>query len=190
MTRRALRSRFLFTRNFLRDPMRTGSLVPSSRFLVRRMLAQVDWLQSRIIVELGPGTGCFTREIIRRMQPEAVLIAIEMNPTFARILRNTIKDPRLIVMRGSALHLDTIVERLGFARADCIISGLPFANMTEDVRHSILRKCHDMLSSGGRLVLFQYRLLLLPILGKMFRSVERRYEPLNIPPAHVFSCAP
>lgn len=188
MISRALRSRFLFTRNFLRHPMRTGSLVPSSRFLVRRMLAQVDWQQSRVIVELGPGTGCFTREIMRRMPPESVLIVIEANRTFARALRNTIKDRRLFVIQGSALQLDTVLAGLGFTRADCIISGLPFANMTDQVRRSILRKCHDRLSCDGQLVLFQYRLLLLPLLSKIFRSVERHYVPLNLPPAHVFTC--
>ena len=56
-----LRSKFLFTRSFLRHPLQTGSLVPSSRFLVRRMLAQVDWQHARVVVELGPGLGCFTR---------------------------------------------------------------------------------------------------------------------------------
>ena len=188
MNRGKLRFRFLFTRSFLRHPLRTGSLIPSSRFLVRRMLSQLDWQQARVIVELGPGTGCFTREILRRMRPEAVLIAIEMNHTFGRVLRGAIKDRRLIIVHGSALHLDTILSRLGFPRADCIVSGLPFANMTEQKRQSILRKCHDVLPRHGQLILFQYRLLLLPLLVKIFGSVERHYEPFNLPPAHVFSC--
>jgi len=188
MRRPALRSRFLFTRNFLRHPLRTGSLVPSSRFLVKRMLARVDWQQARIVLELGPGLGCFSREILRRMRPDAVLIAIEMNRTFARALRNSIKDRRLFVVEGSALHLDTILARFELGLSDCIISGLPFANMDHTTRESILRKCHQVLSWRGQLVLFQYRSLLAPALAGIFRSVELSYEPLNIPPAHVFCC--
>lgn len=188
MRHRMLRSKFLFTRSFLRHPLRTGSLVPSSRFLVRRMLAQVDWQQARVVVELGPGLGCFTREIVRRMRPDAVLIAIEMNRTFARTLRKTITDHRLFVVEGSALNLDTILARFEFTHADCIISGLPFANMDNTIRESILQKCRRVLSRRGQLVLFQYRLVLLPALASIFRSIERTYEPLNIPPAHVFFC--
>lgn len=188
MRRRMLRSRFLFTRSFLRHPLRTGSLVPSSRFLVRRMLARVDWQQARVVVELGPGLGCFTREIVRRMRVDAVLIAIEMNRNFARTLRKTIKDQRLFVIEGSALNLDTILARFEFTHADCIISGLPFANMDNTTRESILQKCRGALSRRGQLVLFQYRLVLLPALASIFRSIERTYEPLNIPPAHVFCC--
>ena len=188
MRRRMLRSKFLFTRSFLRHPLRTGSLVPSSRFLVRRMLAHVDWQQARVVVELGPGLGCFTREIVRRMRLDAVLIAIEMNRKFARTLRKTIKDQRLFVVDGSALNLDTILARFEFTHADCIISGLPFANMDNTTRESILQKCRRVLSRRGQFVLFQYRLLLLPALASAFRSIERTYEPLNIPPAHVFCC--
>lgn|SRR5262250_2640127 len=188
MRRHVPRSRFLFTRHFLRHPLRTGSLVPSSRFLMKRMLVRVDWQQARVIVELGPGLGCFTTEIVRRMQPDAMLIAVETNRTFARTLRRTIKDRRLFVIEGSALHLDTILSRLEVSHADCIISGLPFANMSESNRQSILRTCHKVLSCSGRLVLFQYRLLLLPALADIFHSVERSYEPMNLPPAHVFCC--
>lgn len=188
MRRRMLRSKFLFTRSFLRHPLRTGSLAPSSRFLVRRMLAQVDWQQARVVVELGPGLGCFTREIVRRMRPDAVLIAIEMNRTFARTLRKTITDHRLFVVEGSALNVDTILARFEFTHADSIISGLPFANMDNTTRESILQKCRKVLSRRGQLVLFQYRTVLLPALASIFRSIERTYEPLNIPPAHVFCC--
>jgi phospholipid N-methyltransferase len=188
MRRRMLRSKFLFTRSFLRHPLRTGSLVPSSRFLVKRMLSRIDWQHARVLVELGPGLGCFTKEIVRRMRPDAVLIAIEMNSTFARILRHKVRDHRLFVVEGSALHLDTILARLEFGAADCIVSGLPFANMDNTTRESILRKCREVLSCRGQLVLFQYRLLLLPALAGIFRSVERSYEPLNIPPAHIFCC--
>ena len=122
------------------------------------------------------------------MQPDAVLIAIEMNTRFARTLRNTIKDQRLFIVEGSALNLDTILRRFEFTHTDCIISGLPFANMENTIRESILQKCRKVLSRRGQLVLFQYRLVLLPALASIFRSMQRTYEPLNIPPAHVFCC--
>src|ERR1700692_749825 len=72
----------LFARNFFRHPRMLGSIVPSSRFLIKQLLEPVDWAQARVIVEYGPGVGSITTEILRRMRPDASLIAIETNPEF------------------------------------------------------------------------------------------------------------
>jgi len=69
----------LFARNFIRDPIALGTLLPSSRFLVRRTLAGVPWERCRVLVEFGPGVGEFTFEILRRMRSDAVLIGIEVD---------------------------------------------------------------------------------------------------------------
>ncbi|MDE2262321.1 MAG: methyltransferase, partial [Gammaproteobacteria bacterium] len=55
----------LFARNFFRHPRMLGSIVPSSRFLIRQLLAPIDWSAARVIVEYGPGVGCITAEILR-----------------------------------------------------------------------------------------------------------------------------
>src|SRR6202050_2048448 len=77
---------FLLARNFFRHPRMLGSIVPSSRFLIRQLLAQINFTQARVIVEYGPGVGGITSEILRRMHPDAILIAIEMNPDFVSSL--------------------------------------------------------------------------------------------------------
>src|ERR1700730_12083551 len=99
---RALFSLALFARNFLKSPMMLGSVVPSSSFLVNDMMSQVDWQRARVLVEYGPGVGTFTREILRRMRPDAVLVAIELNTDFVEYLRTHICDPRFRVIHGSA----------------------------------------------------------------------------------------
>src|SRR5437868_13777116 len=85
----------LFAANFLRHPHMLGSIVPSSRFLVDQVLAPIDWHCARVIVEYGPGVGTFTGEILRRMHPQAQLVAIETNRSFVRFLRRSLPDPRL-----------------------------------------------------------------------------------------------
>src|SRR5580700_7078648 len=92
----------LFARNFFRHPRMLGSIVPSSRFLIKQLLEPIDWTQARVIVEYGPGVGGITAEILRRMRPDAMLIAIETNPDFVKYLRDSIKDERLRVVEGSA----------------------------------------------------------------------------------------
>src|SRR6202021_860722 len=82
----------LFARNFFRHPRMLGSIVPSSRFLIKQLLEPIDWAQARVIVEYGPGVGGITAEVLRRMRPDATLIAIETNPEFVRFLRASTQD--------------------------------------------------------------------------------------------------
>src|SRR3984957_4668958 len=117
----------LFARNFFRHPRMLGSIVPSSRFLIRQLLAPVNWTQARGFVEYGPGGGGITAEVLRRMHPDAILIAIEMNPDFVSYLGRAIPDPRLKVVQGSAESVDEILRRFGRDSADYIISGIPFS---------------------------------------------------------------
>src|ERR1700737_2908454 len=81
----------LFARNFLSHPRMLGSIVPSSRFLINHLLEPIDWAQARVIVEYGPGVGVITAEVLRRMGPDTMLIAIETNPDFVSYLRDSIK---------------------------------------------------------------------------------------------------
>src|SRR6202035_5572823 len=92
----------LFARNFFRHPRMLGSIVPSSRFLIKQLLEPIDWGQARVIVEYGPGVGSITAEVLRRMRPDASLIAIETNPEFVGFLRSSSEDERLHVVEGSA----------------------------------------------------------------------------------------
>src|SRR6266478_4991381 len=92
----------LFARNFFRHPRMLGSIIPSSRFLIKQLLEPIDWEQARVIVEYGPGDGGITAEVLRRMRPDAMLIAIETNPEFMSYLRSSIQDERLHVVEASA----------------------------------------------------------------------------------------
>src|ERR1017187_2936499 len=85
----------LFARNVFKRPAMLGSLVPSSSCLVNDMRSQGDWERARVLVEYGPGVGTFTREILRRMRPDAVLVAIELNTDFVGYLRDPLRDPPL-----------------------------------------------------------------------------------------------
>lgn len=177
-----------FVSGFMANPAETGSLVPSSRFLAQRMLRSIDWRRARVVVELGPGVGDLTRQILARMHPTATLLAIEVNPDFAAVLARSIPDPRLQIVLDSALTIDKQIEALGLKEADCIVCSLPFANMRPEVRLAILRKSKDSLAQRGSLVLFQYRKLLLPMLRDLFPTVRSEFEWRNLPPARVFSC--
>ena len=180
----------LFARNFFRHPRMLGSIVPSSRFLIRELLSPVDWMRAHVIVEYGPGVGGITAEVLRRMRPDALLIAIEMNPDFVGYLRGALTDPRLRVVEGSAESVDEILGRFGQHQADYIISGIPFSTIPAPLRERILRKTRAVLAPGGAFLVYQFSTRVLEDLKRIFGYVARRFEPLNVLPAHLFFCQP
>jgi phospholipid N-methyltransferase len=177
-----------FARNFFRHPRMLGSIVPSSRFLIKHLLEPIDWAQARMIVEYGPGVGSITAEVLRRMRADAVLIAIETNPAFVTFLRTSIQDPRLHVVEGSAESVDEILRQHGHEKASYIISGIPFSTIPAPVRERILLKTSGALEPSGSFLVYQFSTRVLEDLHRFFRYVGRQFEPLNVLPAHLFFC--
>jgi phospholipid N-methyltransferase len=180
----------LFARNFFRHPRMLGSIVPSSRFLIKQLLEPINFNRARVIVEYGPGVGGITVEVLRQMRADATLIAIEVNPDFVRYLETAIDDKRLRVIQGSAAQVDEVLRRFGYLRADYIISGIPFSTIPALEREQILRKTHDVLEPGGAFLVYQFSTRVLQDLQRVFGYVGRKFQPLNVLPAHLFICQP
>jgi len=165
-------------------------VIPSSRYLVKNLLSHVDWQRARVIVEYGPGIGNMTREILKRMRPDAVLVAIELNPEFVEFIHREITDPRLRVLRGSAGEIREILQRLGLEHADYVISGIPYSTMPEMVRRKILAETRSVLQPQGSFLVYQFTRTVLPYLQPIFANVQQGFEPRNILPARLFFCTP
>jgi phospholipid N-methyltransferase len=178
----------LFGRNFIKHPKMLGSLIPSSRFLVNKVLNEVDWARARVFLEYGPGVGTFTTEILRRMRPDAVVIALETNADFVRFLRGRIHDDRLHVVHGSAADADKALAKLNLSHADYILSGIPYTTIPVGVREVILRKTHSLLHPNGAFLVYQFTRTVLPYLEQVFDSIDQDFEPLNVMPARLFFC--
>ncbi len=172
----------IFFRELLKNWRQTSSVVPSSPFLIKRMLKRVDFGRARLIVEFGPGTGPITREILARMRPEAMLIVFELNETFCGMLRK-IRDSRLSVRHVSAQNIS---KALRGAKADYIISGLPLAVFDKEVTKQIISEVKKNLKPGGAFIQFQYSLASLRAVKANFREVWISFVPMNIPPAFVY----
>jgi phospholipid N-methyltransferase len=180
----------LFARNFFKYPSMLGSIVPSSRFLVKDLMSEIDWDRARVLVEFGPGVGTITREVLKRMRPDAVLVVIELNEEFVQYLGATIRDPRLRIVHGSAAHVRRILTEQGLAPADCIISGLPYSLLPEELRKEIVAESRQALKAEGSLLVFQFSPSVLPYLKSSFSSVKLGFQLFNILPARIFHCTP
>lgn len=180
----------LFARNFLKHPRMLGSIIPSSAFLMNRVLKQIDWGRAKIFVEFGPGVGNFTSEILKRMRKDANLIVFETNAEFADFLRKSINDPRLHIVHGSAAQIRTKIQLLGLKHADYVLSGIPFSTMPSEARDEILVATRSALCPNGALLVYQFSPSVFPHLQSAFARIERDFELLNVLPAHLFYCRP
>lgn len=151
------------------------------------MVASIDFSRARCIVELGGGTGCITRALLKRMRPDARLIAFELNPTFAQMLES-IGDPRLRVVTDSAERIRHYLDEAGFGGADYIISGLPLAVLPKPVTATILDEARSALQVDGAYIQFQYSLVSRRPLSERFSRIRIGFTPWNVPPAFVYVC--
>lgn len=178
----------LFAKNFLQHPRMLGSVIPSSRFLIQRILDRIDWINARVIVEYGPGVGNVSQQLLRRLRPDGRLILVEMNEDFVALLGERLHDPRLTVVHGSAANIRQILRDLQIERADYIISGIPYSTIPVALRRSILRESRAMATQGGEVIVYQFMRSIERHLRDCFDDVETDFEALNLPPARVWYC--
>lgn len=175
-----------FLRGFLERPKEVGSIIPSSRWMERRITRTAEIAKSNLIIELGPGTGGTTKALLQAMGPNARLLAIEINPGFCQLLSETILDPRLIVHQGSAADIQEALTKHDLKAPDVVLSGIPFSTMPKSLGLSILRSVKDSLAPGGRFVAYQFRDVVLTLGKQVFGPASVQLELLNVPPMRVY----
>lgn len=181
----ALADGIVFFREFLTHPHQVASIIPSSRFLERRIVELAGIASAETVVELGAGTGGTTRAILRAMAQHAKLLSIDINPQFHALLKR-VPDGRLIAHLGGAYAMRDAVRQYGLPNPDVVISGIPFSTTTRRKGRGILEEISQLLAPGGRFVAYQIgnrvKSLCRPLLGAPKVSVEL----LNIPPLRVY----
>lgn len=176
----------MFFRGFLKHPVMVGSIIPSSGKLIDKMLSRVDWANTKVFVEYGPGVGTFCQPILDRMAPDAVLIAIDTNPDFVGYLRRQIVDSRFHAVEGSAADVRAILAERGFDHADYILSGLPFSTLPPGVGASIASETAGALRAGGAFLVYQFSPKVRDFIAPHFERIDHGMEVVNIPPAQLY----
>lgn len=177
--------RLSFLRAFLRDPQRVGSVIPSSRFLERRLVEAAEISRAQVVVELGPGSGGTTRAMLRELPAEGRLLAIEIDPGLASLLE-TIDDPRLIVHVGSAADIADALAQYELPAPDATVSGIPFSTMPASLGKRILEEVWSSLAPDGRFAAYQFRDRVAQLGRPIAGEPEVIAEPRNIPPVRIF----
>lgn len=183
-------SHWTFFRQWLKNPLGIAALSPSSQRLAREMIRQLPDPVS-CVIELGGGTGVFTRALIERgIQPDKLLV-VELNAELHRLLQR--QFPQVKVVRGNAMELRNIVEQENFAKpgeVDAILSGLGLLSMSRDMQRKILSAAFSVLGPEGRFIQFTYgpaSPVSRELLGELGLGVQRGGMAWrNVPPAAVY----
>ncbi len=162
-----------------------GALAPSSKFLVNKMLKRIDFTKDINILELGPGTGVVTKQLLEKISPDSNLVCLELNEQFCQDLQQ-LKDKNLKVIQGSAEDISDLFDTQSF---DYVVSGLPLAIFKKDCVNEILNGCVASLKDDGKYIQFQYSLASKKTLQRHFSKVDLSLAAVNLPPAVVYTCS-
>ena len=184
--RRSKSPQWQFLRGFLKNPVMVGSIIPSSKVLIEKMLGPVDWAATKVFVEYGPGVGTFTRPILDRLGADATLVTIDTNADFTRYLKEAIDDPRLVTVTGSAADVEKILAERDLGQADYVLSGLPFSTLPPGVGNSIAEATSTVIRPGGAFLVYQFSPKVLDFIKPHFAPIKRGFEWINVPPATLF----
>jgi phospholipid N-methyltransferase len=181
-----------FVGAFMREPFKVGAVWPSSSALSRVVANCCEIKPGDLVVELGPGNGAFTGQLLKRLDGQGQLVAMEIDSTHATILRH--RFPRCTVIHDSA---ENLTRHLNGRQADCIVSGLAWGNMLPQTQDRIFNAILDSLTPNGQLVAFAYaHAAWFPTSQRFRRRLRKHFKHVkttpvvwrNLPPAFVFSC--
>ena len=184
--RRSPSPEWQFLRGFFKNPVMVGSVIPSSRVLIDKMLRPVDWENTKLFVEYGPGVGTFTRRVLEQLRPDATLVTIDTNADFTRYLKDSIDDPRLVAVTGSAAEVEKILADRGLGQVDYVLSGLPFSTLPPGVGDDIAEATANVLRPGGAFLVYQFSPKVRDFIKPHFDRIKRGFEWVNVPPATLF----
>lgn len=176
----------LFLREWFANPLRTGAVAPSSPQLAAAMAAWLPADPDSFVLELGPGTGAVTEALLKYGLREDRLIAIEHNPTMARLLRK--RFPQAGIIAGDAWQLDDLLRssRKPVHSVGAVISSLPLLNFPPEKAEALAGKIDSVLSPGGNWVQYSYNLgKKQPRGANRFQLRASKIVWFNLPPARV-----
>ncbi|RKN41986.1 class I SAM-dependent methyltransferase [Micromonospora endolithica] len=184
-----------FVTQFVRHPLAVGAALPSGTRLARDITAAVPRTGHPVVVELGPGTGAFTRTLRERLGGRGHHLAVEVNPRFAARLAQ--RHPGVRVLAADAAALGALLAAERHPYADLVVSGLPWAAFRAERQRDILHAVVGALGGSGVFTTFAYRHALVTPPARTFRRLlEGLFEEVtvgrtvwgNVPPALVYHC--
>jgi phospholipid N-methyltransferase len=174
-----------FIRSWYRDPRTVGAILPSGAALAEAIVREVDAHHAPVL-ELGSGTGAFTRRLVAQGIAPRQLHLVELDEGFARRLGRTFPGASVHQCDARRLVLpDHVRGRIG-----ATVSGLPLLNMSARAKMALLQAVFAQMRPAAALYAFSYGWGC-PVSQRLLDRLGLRAERVatvlrNIPPARVW----
>lgn len=182
-----LQERKQFVKALLSNPSAIGAVAPSGAFLAAAITAQIHPKAGKVL-ELGCGTGVFTREMLRKGVNPSSLVLVEQDSGMSSSLRTQFPEAAVLQVSAQDLSRESHPELDGIGAAIC---GLPLRNMSVTVHRKLLTAVFEAMHPGGSMHFFTYGPRCPISAGVLddcgLRARRERFVPLNLPPASVYS---
>ena len=175
-----------FIKTWIDNPILTGAVSPSGRFLARMMARAVDPNGTGPIVELGPGTGPITQALLKRGVDPMRLVLVEFDGAFCKLLRK--RFPKVQVVQADAYALRDSLCNVLTAPAAAVVSSLPLLNKPDAQRLALVDDAFSLMEPSGSFVQFTYGMNS-PVPRDALGDYEADVSPpvwFNLPPARVW----
>ena len=183
LTHNVWKERSLFLLNFLKNPLRNASVIPSSKAAGRAILSGLDWNRIHTVVELGPGNGTFTSEILSRCNPGTNVILIDLEESYVELLQAKFGN-RVTVVHDSAHRMNDILKDLNLSHTDLIVSSLPF--LQKQISRQIFAAILEQTKNGAAYRFFTY---MPPVMKWFYQGMplhKVKFVLENIPPMWIY----
>ncbi|MEM9840940.1 MAG: rRNA adenine N-6-methyltransferase family protein [Pseudomonadota bacterium] len=186
VTQNAIKATAVFLREWARNPLEVAAVTPSSTGLARLMASEIS-SETGPVLEIGPGTGAFTAQLLANGVAPQDLTMLEKNSSFVRMLKREFPAVRVVNTDVAEVDLTTLTCGRPYG---AVVSGLGLPSMEQRVVAGMLRRIFQHMSGDGAFYQFTYGLRC-PVPARLMRALGLRTEKLgsiwwNCPPAAVY----
>lgn len=191
----AIKEKIIFFRECLLHPIHTSSFFPSSQRIAQMMSHAGSPESAKVTVEIGPGTGSLTREILKEVPEDSTFFTIEINPQFAKQMQKSF--PEVETICADAAELPKILKKKKLEKCDRIVSGIPWASFEDKTQDALLNSVINSLQEDGEFITITFVSGKNLPQGRRFqKKLKHRFNTVittpivwsNIPPAIAYYC--
>jgi len=191
-------SKKLFLKKCITKYRETGAILPSSKFLAKKMITKEDIEKSEVIVELWAGSGSFTEYIFKYFEEYKLnnkntskkIFIIEKDIDFYNVLLKKFPEYSNIIYNIDLLDIEDLMINNDVKNIDLIISWLPFKSLPKEIfDFLVLEFLPKFINNTTKFIQFSYFSNFMNILSKYFKNIDKKRCLLNIPTAYIFTCS-
>ncbi len=184
-----------FARQTMKTPGSIGAIAPSSKYVANSVMSLANLDNAKTVVELGPGTGVFTEQIIKKIGSDTTFFALELNKVFVQATKD--RCPQAEVYHDTAQSIRHYLNKHEADHCDCIVSSLPWTIFDPEDQNILLETLSSVLAPGGSFVSIVYLGAKTRRRGRHFiDSLPTHFNTVyktktvwkNMPPTQIYRC--